>query len=398
MHHLRNRGEISGAHEQGHRRGPQREDPFYRTHARQFPFFVSLVVVALPLLAVARATPTVEALLYNPTVDALVQKYPYNKPAETVSLKPKLSLVGSGFPNGGFTLDYRIEAAGKTVARGSIDGKVMFGLFEVGAELKEKYPQAEGVAWELAAPGKESIKGYAPLSWSRFHGQVKYRDGLWNSTSINLVPTGWGAPSVMDVPVADDGTFDALVPSRVYMVVRVDGTGYQYNSMERWAWDFDLTRDRKEEFIIGRMELYGMRAFGIKGGGRKLLVLFRPTTLTRLLKFDANQDGVLSDSEKDALGPAMKLSPTAIGPELKAEQVKVWVDGKPLPVLQFNQIPEVSSDGAWQVLYLLQVIPESSVYTSIRHEVRLEVESQEELRGKRIVDFGEGSVGFDLNR
>jgi len=359
-------------------------------------FLLSVTVASLQLQAGVQAAPRVEALLYNPTADALVLKYPYNKPTETQPLRPKLSLFGRDLPNGTFTLNYRIEAAGKVLAQGTTDVKVMFGLFEAGAELKEKFPQAEGVAWELAAAGKASIQGYAPLSWSRFHGRVKYRDGHWDSTYINLVPTGWGAPSVIDIPVADDGTFDALVPARVYMVVKVDGTGYQYDSMERWAWDFDLTRDREEVFTIGRMELYGMRAFDIKGGGRKVLVLFRPTALTRLLKFDANQDGVLSDSEKDALGPAMKASPTAIGPELKPDQVKVWLDGKPLPIVQFNQIPEASSDGCWQVLYMLQVIPDSSFHKIFRHEIRLEVESQEELRGKRIVDFGEGSVGFSL--
>jgi hypothetical protein len=323
-------------------------------------------------------------------------KYPYSKPAETEPLKPKLSLSGRGLPDGSFTLNYRIEADGKVLTQGSAEVKVMFGWLEAGVELKEKYPHAEGVAWELASPGMVPIQGYAPLSWSRFHGRVKYRDGHWDSTFINLVPTFWGAPDVIDIPVADDGTFDALVPARVYMVVNVCGTGYQYSSMERWAWDFDLTRDREEVFTIGRMELYGMRAFNIKGGGRKVLVLFRPTALTRLLRFDTNQDGVLSDSERAAFGPAMKASPTAIGPELKADQVKVWLDGKPIPIVQFNQIPEASSDGTWQVLYILQVIPDSAFNNIVRHEIRLVVESQEELHGKPIVDFGEGSVGFSL--
>ena len=359
--------------------------------------FLAGLIALLGFTPTAQAAPTVEALLYNPTVDSIVLKYPYDRPSETRPLKPKLTLVGSDFPDGSLTLSYQIEAAGKVLAQGSLDTKVMFGYFESGVELKEKYPQAEGVAWEFAAPGKPAIKGFAPLSWSRFHGRVKYRDGHWNSSLITMIPTGWGAPSVMEVPVADDGSFDAMVPARIYMVLNIDGTGYQHDAMERWAWDYDLTRDHEEVFTIGRMELYGMRAFNIKGGGRKVLVVFRPTTLTRLLRFDANQDGVLSESEKEAFGPAMKASPTAIGPELKADQVKVWFDGKPLPILQFNQIPEASSDGCWQVLYILQVIPDTSyLYKSLRHEIRLEVESQEELRGKKIVDFGEGSVGYSL--
>lgn len=363
---------------------------------RQVLLYLAVLASIVDFTYSAQATPTVEALLYNPPTDSLVLKYPYKHPTETRALKPKLTLMGHGFPVGSFALSYRIEAGGKTLAQGKIDTRVILGLFEAGTELTEKYPQAEGVAWELNVPGGAPIKGYAPLSWSRFHGRVKYRDGHWESTYINMVPTAWGTPSVMDVPVAEDGTFDALVPARVYMAVNASGTGYTYSSLERWAWNYDLRHDREDTFTIGRMELYGMRAFDIKGAGLKLLVLFRPSSLTRLLKFDTDRDGQLSPAEKNALGPAMKASPTAIGPELKADEVKVWLDGKPLPIVQFNQIPEASADGTWQVIYVLQVIPDRSLYKSLWHEIRLEVESPEKLRGKRIVDFGEGSVGFSL--
>lgn len=363
---------------------------------RQVLLYLAVLASIVDFTYSAQATPTVEALLYNPPTDSLVLKYPYKHPTETRALKPKLTLMGHGFPVGSFTLSYRIEAGGTTLAQGKIDTRVILGLFEAGTELTEKYPQAEGVAWELNVPGGAPIKGYAPLSWSRFHGRVKYRDGHWESTYINMVPTAWGTPSVMDVPVAEDGTFDALVPARVYMAVNASGTGYTYSSLERWAWNYDLRHDREDTFTIGRMELYGMRAFNIKGAGLNLLVLFRPSSLTRLLKFDTDRDGQLSPAEKNALGPAMKASPTAIGPELKADEVKVWLDGKPLPIVQFNQIPEASADGTWQVIYVLQVIPDRSLYKSLWHEIRLEVESPEKLRGKRIVDFGEGSVGFSL--
>lgn len=356
--------------------------------------YLSSLVSAIFFAASALAEPTVSAFLYNPTADVLVLKYPYDKPTETQPLKPTLSLLGKGFPSGNFTLAYHIEAGGKVLHQGTTDIQIENGWFESGVELKEKYPAAKGVSWEVSVPNAAPIKGYAPLTWSRFHGQVKYVDGHWASTYINLVPITWRAPWEINIPVAEDGTFDELVPARVYSVVNLDGTGYGYDSLERWAWDFDLTRDREEVFTIGRMELYGMRAFDIKGGPPTLLVLFRPTSLTRVLKFDADQDGILNESERKALGAALKDSPTTIGPELKADNVKVWLDGKPVRIAQFNQIPEALGDGGWQVLYLLQIVRAPGLQRGVWHEVKLEVESQEELRGKKITDFGQGSVGY----
>ena len=365
---------------------------------RRFLLLLAVTAATLQFTAAAQVAPTADAFLYNPKADTMVWKYPYNKPTEIVPLKPTLALFGKGFPNGSLALTYRVEAGEKVLHQGTADVKIENGWFELGVELEEKYPQAAGVTWEVSAPGTVPIKGYAPLSWSRFHGRVKYRDGHWDSTYINLIPVNFGAPGGIYIPVADDGTYDALVPARVYVAVIVCGTRYSHSCLERWAWDFDLLRDRDEVFTIGRTELYGMRAFNIKGGGPNVLVLFRPFSLTRGLRFDTNQDGVLSESETRATFSVMKAArlPATSGPcpELKADQVKVRLDGKPLPILQFNQIPEAVSKDGRLALYLLQVSPDSPIARGVWHEVKLEVESQEELRGKRFVDFGEGSVGF----
>jgi hypothetical protein len=355
------------------------------------------LISAILFATSAFAESTVSAFLYNPKADKMVLKYPYDKPTETMSIKPMLSLVGRDLPNGSFTLAYRIEAGQKVLDEGTAGIRIENGWFESGIELKQNYPNAKGVSWELSRPNAVSIKGYAPLAWSRFHGRVKYLDGHWDSTYIDLIPVTWRAPGEIMIPVAQDCTFDAMVPARVYAVVNVNGAGYKYNSMERWGWDFDLTKDREEVFTVGRTELYGMRAFDIKGGPpNRLLVLFRPTALSRLLKFDADHDGILNASEWKAMLAAMKDSPTVIGPELKADNVKVWLDDKPVRIAQFNQIPESMGDGVWQVLYLLQlqIVEPSGLQRGVWHEIKLEVESQEELRGKKIMDFGQGSIGY----
>jgi hypothetical protein len=118
--------------------------------------------------------------------------------------------------------------------------------------------------------------------------------------------------------------------------------------------------------------------------------------VSRAHKFDADGDGVLNEEELKSLQAGLRVSPTALGPELKAENVKVWLDGKPQPILQFNQIPEAEGDGSWQVQYLVQIPTDPRPKRGVRHEVKLAVESQEELRGQKFVDFGEGTAGFYL--
>jgi hypothetical protein len=173
----------------------------------------------------------------------------------------------------------------------------------------------------------------------------------------------------------------------------VNGAGYSRDAMERWAWDYDLTRNREEVFTIGRTELYSIHAFNIVGGPRTVFVAFRPTALSRLLQFDADGDGQVSDEERKPMMAAMKLSPTVIGPELQAADVAVWMNEVPQRIEQFNQIPEHDGD-LWQVQYLLQFMPEPRPAYGVWHEIKVEVRSKENLRGKETIDIGQGSVGF----
>ena len=108
---------------------------------------------------------------------------------------------------------------------------------------------------------------------------------------------------------------------------------------------------------------------------------------------DTDGDGLVRGEEKDNMETAMKASPTVIGPELKAEEVRVWLDGKEQKIVQFNMIPEYCRD-FWQVQYLLQFYPDHYPICGVWHEIKLEVQSREKLHGEEILDFGQGSVGF----
>ena len=353
---------------------------------------LSVAMGALP----AWASAEVEAFLYNPTASKIVLHLLGQNKDEVMNMAPTLTVWGRGFRNGDFTLRYVVEGASGKLAEGSAPAKVQGGLFMQDIQLKETLPQARSVSWELTAADGATERGSAALKWSRFQGKVEYKDGKRRQSYIDMNPITWGAPGEVTIPVAEDGSFDALVPARVYATVNVNGAGYSYDSLERWAWDYDLTQDREETFTLDRMELYSIHAFEIRGGPPTLFICFRPTALSRVLQFDKDGDGVVNEEERKAMGEAMRRSPTAIGPELKASDMKVWLDGKPYRVIQLNQIPEWNGDGMWQVQYLLQIMPDQRARKFVWHEIKLEVESQEVLKGKKVTDFGQGSVGFRL--
>jgi hypothetical protein len=333
--------------------------------------------------------PVFEALLYNPPAAEARLHYPYKRDATITLLNPLLVLYGKGpLADGTYTLNYRIEAGETTLNRGTSEIKLFQGRFERVIRLKENYAKATRAWYEVEGT---ALRGAAALRWSRFRGQVKYLDGGWRSTYIQLRPEAFTSEAMFYVPVAADGRFDATVPARIYSVVNVNGAGYSYDAMERWGWDYDLTRDREDVFTIGRTELYGMHAFNVKGGARTVFVAFRPTALSRVLRFDEDGDGLVTGEERKAMGAAMTGSPVAIGPELNAEDVSVWFNGQPQKIVQFNRIPEYGG-GTWQVQYLLQFYPDAPVVPGVWHEIK--VRSKDTLRGKEVVDFGQGSVGF----
>jgi hypothetical protein len=347
------------------------------------------------LTTVTASAADVRAYLYNPAEDKVLLKYPYQREAETVEYHPFLVIAGADVPEGEYRLGYSIEREGQVLFSGSSPVKTIGRLIMSEIRLEKRYPEAQAVRWELKGAGPTTLSGTAPLKWSRFHGTVKYRDpGIRQSAYIELNTIGFGAPGKIHIPVADNGTFDTLIPARIYKVLNVNSTGYQYNAMERWGWDYDLTRDREDEFVIGRTEIYGMNAFRLTGGPSTILVAFRPTALSRVLGFDADKNGRLNDQESAKMSEALKKSFTAIGPELKAENIKAWIDGKPYQVVQLTQTPEFNGDGRYQVLYLVQLFLDRPLMPQASHEIKIEVESEEHLNGEKVIDWGQGSVGY----
>jgi hypothetical protein len=337
--------------------------------------------------------PHVEALLYNPPVEEVPWKAPDQPETTSRKVDAVLVIYGKGLPDGIYELTYAIEAGGEKVVQAGIPAEVVHGNYEAEIKLAKPVRNAALVAYRFASGDRIAAEGSAPLCWSRFHGKVRYVDGGWRSTYLEFHPNGFRSVGSFFVPAAEDGTFDALLPARVYSVLNVNGAGYSRDAMERWAWDYDLTRDREDDFAIGRTEIYALRAFDLNAPVATIFIMFRPSALSRVLRFDADGDGRSSSKEMAAAMEAMKNSPTVIAPELKAEDVEVRLDGRPEKIVRFDMVPEYDG-GFWQAQYILQIFPEPRPGRGVWHEIKIEVRSKESLGGREIIDFGQGSVGF----
>ena len=346
-------------------------------------------------LSLALSAQEVQAGLYRPPEPALVMVYPPAKMNERIPLKPVLHLYGRGFPKGKGSVAFRIMAGAKELHRGEGKVEVPGAAFELPMELDEACPGADRVEWKVDL-GQDTWHGSAPLRWSRLSGKVEFVDGRLRPMYLDLHPFTFS--SVFTVPVKADGSFDAELPARSYAVINVNGAGYSIDAMERWAWDFDLSRDRSEVFKVGRTELYGIHTFCLLGGVKTVFVVFRASALTRILQHRADPGAAPKDAATmSLLKEHLKIDPMAIAPDIPKAKAHVWLDGVAYPVSDLSRVVETDQGGVNQTLYILQFLPDQRPSRGVRHEVKVEVESQDVLDGRLISDFGQGSAGLLLD-
>ena len=95
---------------------------------------------------------------------------------------------------------------------------------------------------------------------------------------------------------------------------------------------------------------------------------------------------------------ALERIPSPIAPELSAKDIKACLSGQSVAVVQLNGIPEYDGKGIWQSLYVVQCSVSDGIHLTDFDEPKVEVQSAEELHDKKLVDFGQGSVRFQLTR
>lgn len=104
---------------------------------------------------------------------------------------------------------------------------------------------------------------------------------------------------------------------------------YGTQNLEYWCQNIHLTRDLQLDLCFDSLEIYGLHVFRVKGAYPALSVYFRPMSLGRYKKGEAD-----------------------ICPKIK--QIQVTVDGAPVPVLKQNQVLEYIGEGDLTA-YLIQV-------------------------------------------
>ena len=204
-------------------------------------------------------------------------------------------------------------------------------------------------------------------------------------------------PGTFYVPVMGGGRFDVLLPSRVYSMVNVNGTGYAYDSTgalgvglrsdarsgrsihhrsHRALLDSCLRRQRWSPHSVRHLPPHGPVACSAVRGAS---ISHRewPDNGCERAENDGSDEGI----------------PDCYRPGIGGQGHAVWLDGEQQTIVQFNKVPEYDGD-VWQVQYLLQFYPGRRPQPFVWHEIKLEVHSKETLRGNQIVDFGQGSVGF----
>lgn len=351
----------------------------------------SLLLFTLPLALCAN---DLQADLYRPAARSLDLNYPPAQVDEHTPLEPTLYIYGKDFRAGHGSFRYQILAGQRTLAQGTVPVDLKGQVLELAKTLDTPCPGADHVQWTLTA-GDDHWQGSAPLTWSRFRGRIEFQDGRLRPSYINLHPKNFG--HTFTVPVQPDGTFEAEVPARSYAVANINSAGYALDTLERWAWDYDLTRDREDLFRMGRTELYGMHAYQMNGGGRTVFLTFRPSCLTRMLQHRSSPQAKPKDeATMKAVMEHMRLDPMTLAPRLTRKDVKVWIDGRPCEPTDLTQLVETSPGGFFQTLYMLQFFPPENLARGTAYEIKVEVESKDVLDGQMYSDFGQGSCSLRI--
>ncbi len=129
-----------------------------------------------------------------------------------------------------------------------------------------------------------------------------------------------------------DGRYTLTAPRGRYLALTAV-KDYQVKSLEYWAWNVLAAEDLEINPRFDRLEVYALNAWRPQGGYPSYQIYFRPMSLTRTAKKISEVGGM------EALG---RLPMIDIAPPLARDDVKVTIDGEPVPVLRINRISEAT--------------------------------------------------------
>lgn len=126
----------------------------------------------------------------------------------------------------------------------------------------------------------------------------------------------------------ESGYYQLDIPSGRYPFLTAV-KDYGVHDLEYWCQNISLQSDMSLDVSFGKLEIYGLHVFSVKGAGNGLMAYFRPMSLVKF------QQG-----ERDIAPENMTL--------------KAFVDGSETPVLMTNLVKEIAEDREMSA-YLIQV-------------------------------------------
>lgn len=126
----------------------------------------------------------------------------------------------------------------------------------------------------------------------------------------------------------ESGYYQLDIPSGRYPFLTAV-KDYGVHDLEYWCQNISLQSDMSLDVSFGKLEIYGLHVFSVKGAGNGLMAYFRPMSLVKF------QQG-----ERDIAPENMTL--------------KAFVDGFETPVLTTNLVKEIAEDREMSA-YLIQV-------------------------------------------
>ena len=104
---------------------------------------------------------------------------------------------------------------------------------------------------------------------------------------------------------------------------------YAVNCLEYWCQNIHLQQNMSLDVTFDTLEVYGLHVFSVKGGGKSLMVYFRPMSL---VKFQQGEEDIAPEDIT----------------------LKVIIDEKETPVITTNNVKE-SAGGREMSAYLIQI-------------------------------------------
>lgn len=333
-------------------------------------WLLSLALIIM-MTSHAFARPFVKvALNNNPKVSAAWENTVLGNKADAGNT-PWIRIKGAGFNNGATRVT--AEFAGKIIAESAVD--ISSGIFETTVFLKSplEHPQ------EITVKVGDDFTQQVPVNIKRLYGTVRFFDG--SPVRFPLVTTLMYRRSSFFISAVGDenGNYEIFLPEKTSSIAIFD-KDYSKSNLECWIYEADLKEDLRLDARLDKIEVFRLHAWP---GEMKLYIHFIPMSITR----------VNETKRKGAKDEISIASTPEVWPDLKKEDIRVFIGEKQTPITMFKKVPDITRLKDTDVPrpgYIL------SVNAGFQGKVvRVEIHTTAMERGKTIHERGEGFfLGF----